>query len=219
MLVIGHRANSWRIAELYRRLGVEAVEVDVSIGPSGAPIVLHGPSEVKRPSPLGRLIAAIDYKFFYRDPVVKPRGLGEWLSRLQWARTVMLDIKSGISLTILEQAVEESGYRGRLIVSGHDHQLVLEAAGRIGGLAYPSFATRIIGLEDYVLKHEFDGVSIKYTMVNRGMTSRLQENGVSVVAWTVNDRSVASRLSCMGVDGVISDAPWVLGGVECQEHS
>ena len=217
MLVIGHRANSWRIAELYKRLGIDAVEVDISNGPSGRPIVLHGPSEVRRPSPLGRLFAAIDYKFFYRDPVVNPRELGEWLSRLSWAKTIMLDVKTGISLSMLARAVEESGYKGRLIVSGHDHALVAEAAHAIGGLAYPSFATKIIGLEDYVARHEFDGISVKYTMLDESLVARLHENDIRIVAWTVNDRETAVRLACMGVDGVISDAPWIIGDARCQE--
>jgi len=66
-MVIGHRANAPRILRWYLKIGVPIIEVDVRYV-NGEFLVLHGPSSIKRASIPGKIMAWIDYHFFYRDP-------------------------------------------------------------------------------------------------------------------------------------------------------
>lgn len=210
--VIGHRANSLRILLLYKFHGVEYVEVDVSPGPSGEPIVMHGPSEVRRATLIGRIFSYIDYKLFYRDPIARPTRLGDWLPRLDWARGVLLDLRPGVDLGRLEKSIRDSGYsRSQVEVSSSDHELLAGVRKAVPGVrVVASFSDRIVGLEEYVRERGFDGAAIKYSIISRGMVAALRESGVRVYAWTVNDPGEAARLRDMGVEGVITDVPWVI---------
>ena len=211
MIVIGHRANSSRIVMLYKLYGVEYVEVDVSPGEGGEPIVLHGPSEVRRATPIGRLFAFIDYKLFYRDPIARPSRLVDWLGRLEWVKGVLLDVKSMVDPVKLVEAVEEAGFRGRVEYSSGDHGYLLRLARISGGaMVYPSIGEKIMDLPGYLSRWGFRGASVKYTILSRDLVVELKGRGVRVYAWTVNERSVMERLAGYGVDGVISDTPWIL---------
>lgn len=213
MLVIGHRANSRRIVMLYRMYGVEYVEVDVSPGGGGEPLVMHGPSEVRRATPIGRLFAYIDYKLFYRDPIARPSPLAEWLARLDWVKGVLLDVKSTVDPVRLVAAVEEAGLRGRVEYASGDHPYLkrLKALDP-GATVYPSIGERLADIPGYLAAHGFKAATIKYTVLDQLLTMRLKEEGVRVYAWTVNTREQAKRLASLGVDGIISDTPWSIQG-------
>ena len=212
-IIIGHRANSLRIAMLYKMYGIEYVEVDVSPGEMGEPVVLHGPSEVRRATPIGRIFAYIDYKLFYRDPITRPSPLAAWLSRLDWVKGVLLDVKSTVEPGKLLEAVEEAGFRGRVEYASGDHPY-LKRIARLdpGARVYPSIGERLADIPGYLEVHGFKAVTIKYTVLDGDLASRLKEGGIRIYAWTVNTRRDAKRLVELGVDGIISDTPWALRG-------
>ncbi len=210
-IVIGHRANSLRIAMLYKMYNVEYVEVDVSPGEDGEPMVLHGPSEVRRATPIGRIFAYIDYKLFYRDPITRPSPLAAWLSRLDWVKGVLLDVKSTVEPGKLLEAVEEAGFRGRVEYASGDHPYLkkitrLDPEARV----YPSIGERLADIPGYLERHGFEAVTIKYTVLDKDLALRLRNGGFRVYTWTVNTREDAERLARLGVDGIISDTPWML---------
>jgi glycerophosphoryl diester phosphodiesterase len=49
------------------------------------------------------------------------------------------------------------------------------------------------------------GTSIRHTLLNKDVVSRLHDAGLLVYAWTVNNRHRAADLLSFGVDGIISD--------------
>lgn len=55
-----------------------------------------------------------------------------------------------------------------------------------------------------------DIVSPYYGEINKNMVDEAHELGMKVVPWTVNSRSDMEMMYDMGVDGLISDKPWVL---------
>ena len=210
--IIGHRANSLRILLLYKLYRVEHVEVDVSPGPSGEPIVMHGPSEIRRASIVGRIFSYIDYKLFYRDPITRPKRLEDWMTRLDWASSVILDIKPGVDLAKLDSALRESGYPKNLIeVSSSDHELLAKARRLVPGVELvASFSDRIVGLEEYARSRGFGGVAVKYSIITGELVESLKESSIRVYAWTVNEPGEAARLKEMGIDGIITDVPWLI---------
>ncbi len=205
--VIGHRANSLRILLLYKLQGVEYVEVDVSPGNGGEPLVLHGPSEVRRATPIGRVFAYIDYKLFYRDPIMRPSSLEEWLERLDWVKGVLLDVKSEVDMDMLLDAVENAGFAGATEYSSSDHVYLKLLGSRGGARTFPSIGERLVDTAGYVYRQGFTGASLKYTVINKMLVDEMHSLGLTVYAWTVNNPQTAARLASMGVDGVISDTP------------
>ncbi len=192
--------------------------MDVSPGRGGAPIVLHGPSEIRRATVLGRIFSYIDYKLFYRDPIARPVTLREWLSRLDWVEGVLLDLRPGVDLSALARAVTESGFSWREVeASSSDHELLARLKREIPEVpVLASIADKIVGLGEYLAANGFDGASLKYTIIDESLARQLKNRGLRVYAWTVNDGGEARRLAGMGVEGIITDVPWrirkTLGG-------
>jgi hypothetical protein len=55
-----------------------------------------------------------------------------------------------------------------------------------------------------------DGVSIRHTLLSSQTVERLHESTERVIAWTVNEPSVAARLITWGVDGITTDEESVI---------
>lgn len=55
-----------------------------------------------------------------------------------------------------------------------------------------------------------DMVSIYYCEINKNMVDEAHELGMKIIAWTVNSVSDMEMMYAMGVDGIISDKPWML---------
>ena len=55
-----------------------------------------------------------------------------------------------------------------------------------------------------------DIVSPYYGELSKNMVDEAHKLGIMVVPWTVNDVSDMEMLYAMGVDGIISDKPWLL---------
>ena len=58
-----------------------------------------------------------------------------------------------------------------------------------------------------------DDVSPYYEGVTDGLVQEAHDLGMKVIPWTVNDAADMERLYDMGVDGIITDRPWVLRGL------
>lgn len=60
--------------------------------------------------------------------------------------------------------------------------------------------------------HSFgiDSISPYYALVTEELVRDAHELGMKVIAWTVNSTQDMEKLYAMGVDGMISDKPWVL---------
>lgn len=209
-IIVGHRCNSIRTAILYRLLGVNAVEVDVRLGPGGEVIVGHGKPWIARPSPLGRAAAAIDYILFSRDPLIaRRRRLAEWLPRLSWAELILLDLKDPIDPSALAREVEKGAPSASIAVSTPRHNMIQVIKRRLPGAEV--LATIRDWIRDpagYLKEIGADGASIPLPLVLEGYADELRNNGYLVYAWTLNKpEQVAAAAS--KVDAVITDAPWI----------
>ena len=58
-----------------------------------------------------------------------------------------------------------------------------------------------------------DAVSVYYKELSPNLVDEAHQFGMHVVAWTVNDPKDMTMLIDMGIDGIISDKPWVLKDV------
>lgn len=58
-----------------------------------------------------------------------------------------------------------------------------------------------------------DALSVYYKELSPNLVDEAHQFGMHVLAWTVNDPRDINMLIDMGVDGVISDKPWILKDV------
>ncbi|GBF08368.1 hypothetical protein apy_00930 [Aeropyrum pernix] len=207
--IIGHRANSGRIAVFYSIVGVKAVEVDVSLK-SGKPMALHGRPSIRRATPIGRLWGWIDYKLFYRDPLYKPMPLANWLERL-WTMgftKVVIDVKSGgLDPTLLAGEVER-GWPGQVIYTSENHRYLRRLRDEASAVVYTTYSILPVDVADPALKAGAEGVSIRFDLaIEDNVVRTLRQSGLKVVVWTVNTEDQAKTVEKLGVDAIVSDRP------------
>ena len=80
-----------------------------------------------------------------------------------------------------------------------------EAGEQTGGVRY--FGNNPIKIA-YALG--IDNVSPHYDELSKGRVALAHKLGMKVIPWTVNDRDIMEWLYYIGVDGIITDKPWVL---------
>ena len=220
-IVVGHRANSGRILLWYARMGVRYVEVDVSLGPRGEPVVRHGPPETRRATPVGRLFAWIDYKLFYRDPLLRTQPLAEWLRRISERlrlEGVLIDLKASVPPGLVRDALRESGFRGLVMVSANDHRLLPGVARELpGAWRLASFSVRPLSIARCLEGTGATGFGMRIDLLDEDAMREARRLGLRVSTWTVNTREQAVKAARLGVDVVISDRPDIvekaLGGL------
>lgn len=207
--VIGHRANSARVTLLYKVRGIDRLEVDVSKA-GGSLVAGHGPPRFRRPSLPGRIAGYVDYKLFSRDPIIAGRRpLRDWLSRLTWAREILLDLKSAANPSSLWEAVKASGYRGAVAISTHLHDVAMDAAETLPRevRVLATLQARIIRPHRYLDELGVDGASVPYWLESTGLIGELLDSGFTVYVWVVNDPSDIIG-DVARADALISDSPW-----------
>lgn len=209
--IYGHRANTARIIRYYLRTGVRAFEVDLTLDEKRDKIVLrHGPSPIRRPSIPGRIMAWIDYHFFYRDPLLKKISFEEILELAQRKRIdLLLDIKDLKTAEKLVEVLSTTSIRGiELAFSSEDHRAIKYTANKMGrGIFLVSLSVRPVDVSSIVSAASANGVSMKYTLLSQDLVSELKDRDYVIYAWTVNDIESLYKMLELGVDAVISDCP------------
>ncbi len=207
MLIVGHRGNTWRIIKWYLRIDVPVIEVDARYT-NGDFYALHAPSSIKRASIPGKIMAMIDYLFFYRDPIIRRIRLGDILKALSGRADVMIDIKQSGYEERLARLISDTGYKGRVYVTSELHP-VLKRFKEINGDYTTIASINILAVNMVGIARDAgaDMVSIHLSLLNRDLVEEFHDNNIKVLAWTVNDVDTAERLAEMGVDGLVTDRP------------
>ena len=206
-MVIGHRANAPRILRWYLRIGVPIIEVDVRYI-NGEFLVLHGPSSIKRASIPGKIMAWIDYHFFYRDPLLRRVKLVEVLEKVNGRADINIDIKQPGFEEDLLNLIDSVGFEGKVYVTSQIHSIIRrikELDSKI--LTIASLNILPIDPVKVVLDARADIVSMHVSIVSRELIKQFHEAGLKVLAWTVNDRETILRHMELGIDGVVTDRP------------
>ena len=206
-MVIGHRANAPRILRWYLKIGVPIIEVDVRYV-NGEFLVLHGPSSIKRASIPGKIMAWIDYHFFYRDPLLRRVKLVEVLEKVNGRADINIDIKQPGFEEDLLNLINSVGFEGKVYVTSQIHPIIRrikELNSRI--LTIASLNILPIDPVKVVLDAKADIVSVHVSIVSRELIKQFHEAGLKVIAWTVNDRETILKHMELGVDGIVTDRP------------
>ena len=209
-IIVGHRANSGRIILWYQRMKVEYVEIDVNYV-DGRIIVKHGRPQQARATPIGALFAWIDYKLFYRDPLLRTQPLHQWLRRVAEKlplRGVLVDLKNTVPPEELARQLDKAGVDVEVYVSTNDHRIiprVRKALPQARILA--SFNIAPANIVSCVENLPVDGVGIRIDFLDQDIAARVKKAGLLLSTWTVNTRDQALKALRHGADIIITDRP------------
>jgi len=210
VLVIGHRGNTLRILWWYLHVGTPIIEVDTRFINDDF-YAVHGPNPIRRASIFGKIMAWIDYHFFYRDPLVKPLKLSRILEMINGKADIMIDIKQLGIVDKLLSLLDVSGFKGKIYVTSELHPVIKEIKERRRDIVtIASINILPIDIVDIASKADADMVSIHLSLLNRRIIDQLHNAGFKVLTWTINDKNQAKQFIEMGVDGIVTDRPDII---------
>ena len=224
MIRIGHKGaaalapeNTLRSIERALEVGVDMVELDVVRLADGMLVLAHDP-----PGDPGNLPTLDEALAFVADRSVE----------------VMLDVKGPGYERALVEAVRRAGLVERTLVSSCYPETV-RLLGRLEpglrrGLTYPFDrlgissrrflrpavraalgtlrATLPLRIGRLLARADASVATLNYTVISAAVVRSCHARGAQVLAWTVDDRSLAARLAVLGVDGIVSDDPRIVPG-------
>lgn len=218
--IIGHRGAPREFREntlpSFRRAfdaGADAVELDVHGTADGHVVVHHDPATNSRPGESGSVVVIAGARLAEVRAVTvmgeRIPTLGEVLSASpEWA-IVYVEVKaSAIEAEVV--AAVRAGKR-RCAIHSFDHRIVR----RVGQLA-PDIPTGILQtsyLVDPVRAMRDAGARDlwqHWELIDAALVERVHEDERRVIAWTVNEPALATRLIQWGVDGICTDTPDVV---------
>ncbi|HSX21956.1 MAG TPA: glycerophosphodiester phosphodiesterase [Gaiellaceae bacterium] len=223
MLRIGHRGaaalapeNSLAAIEVAAEHGVDVVELDVLRGTHGELVLAHGP-EIPHDAPSlddGLALAArlglavqLDVKLAGIEAgVVEALGHTDRDPR-SFISSFSLPILAAFEALAPELPRSYTYPEDRLGVTS---VRLLRPAVRAGLVVLRAALPR--RLPAWLRAAGASAATLNWTVVSPAVVSVCHELGVSVYAWTVNDRALAKTLLESGIDGIITDDPGIFAG-------
>jgi len=213
-LVIAHRGasgyeveNSLAAFRAAAALGADAVELDIHETADGAFVVHHGNMVAGRHISQCSLLELRGH--------VLPNG--EPLPMLEEALSVILPHQMAYVETKkispqndarLSDIIDESPTPPRVALHAFDHRIIQRFAARrphtrrgIISASYPVNPVRCMADADAQILWE------EWPFIDEALVRSVHTAGMSIYAWTVNDREQMDRLLRLGVDAIVSDMP------------
>lgn len=208
LLLISHRGgngfgpeNTLQSLRAALEFGVEMIETDVRMSADGVPVIHHGPF-------LGyRLLGRMSLEEI-RERAPEVPTLEEYLQVAGGRCALNLEIKS-CHPRVLVSLLDGGGHRGYpLLISSFDAGF-LSAFAATGHRAETGLLVQYErDPERMVREARACGAGVLLPVVfavDRELVSKAHDEGLRVIAWTVNSRHQLKELLEAGVDGVITD--------------
>lgn len=153
--------------------------------------------------------------WFYLRLDIQPLALGELLERCRHRRRLLLDTKGRYSppnrnafAQRLTGLLREHGCTGQVVVCGKNWPLLDEIRGTEGELEVRYSIEEPEQWARFQRKSQdrrTQGICISRHLLTEERTRWLEERGIPLFCWTVDDPEEAARLLGMGVQGIISN--------------
>lgn len=219
-LIIAHRGASAEKPEntlaAFRRalaLRVDGIELDVHVTRDGVPVVFHDDQLKRLTGTKGRVTdrtwpELAQLRVHGTEPI--PR-LVDVLRLTRLRAVVQIELKAGVPVPPVVQAVKAARATGWVILASFDPALVSEArelAPKIPRmLISESWRGRAVILRQLAGCGAL-GLSFNHRRIpSAAWVQYFQLRGYSVWAWTVNDPAAMTRLAGWGVDALLGDDP------------
>ncbi len=218
----------------------DAAEIDVYLTPDKRIVAIHDGS-TKRTTGVDLPVAATpshELRSLDAGSFKSPDFAGEKIPFLEEViravpkgKRLVVEIKCGEEvLPYLERVVAKSKKRDRIVFIGFGWDVIrrakelmpdipaywlctIDMSNETTGPALKSgnFALPVKDALDTVKKAGLDGVDIGHTGMDASIVNAARERGLGVLVWTVNDPTRAKELAGMGVLGITTDRPDVIG--------
>lgn len=195
-------------------LGVDGIELDVHLTRDGVPVVHHDPELAAGPAPLaGRPIVELTLQELGTHelaPGVAVPALAEVLALTGRRVTLYVEVKAREAGPAVADLLGGDGERTP--VHSFDHRLArgvrLRAPGIPVGVLSVSYLVDTIGA---MRAADARDLWQHWSMIDEALVDAVHAAGGRVIAWTVNDPTRAAALTRLGVDGLCSDVPDLIG--------
>lgn len=228
--IVAHRGASYLAPEntlaavkLGYALGAEAVEIDVHLTKDLQVVVIHD-SDTRRTAGGNNLeIAESTAAELHQLEVGSWKNqqyagekiplLAEVFPLVPEGKKLVVELKTGPEiLPHLQELIAKSDMAAQLILISFNRETIITAKQRMP--AIPAYWLlhnyKEHSLEEaiaIVKKHQLQGLDVHYTLINKQFMEKMQEQGLEVYVYTVNDPAVAKRLLALGVKGITTDRP------------
>lgn len=217
MLVIGHRGasghaleNSLRAFELCvsdPTLRCDGVELDVHTTADGE-LVVHHDAEIPGQGPIDAMTMGELRALSLADGSPIP-SLADALAILEPIE-VFIEAKGlpAAGMSSLLAIVAGHRFPARLHVHAFDHRILRRLRDRSATLSLGALSSSYpLDPVGPVLAAGANTLWQEWHLIDQPLVDDCRARGVRVMAWTVNDRAVATRLAAMGVAGVCGNWP------------
>ena len=223
LYLIGHRGaaghepeNTLRSVEAALRMGVDAVEVDVHVI-DGRLMVIHDDRLERTTNGHGRLV---DHSFAALRALDAGRGeriptLDEVLDLVGARAEVVVELKGADTAAPVAALLRARGPAAAagVVVSSFDHVELARLRALLPTVRRGALVAGV-PLRYAAFARELDAHSVHMSadFLRVPFVDDARRRGMAVWVFTVNRADEAERLRALGVDGVFSDVPDVIGG-------
>jgi glycerophosphoryl diester phosphodiesterase len=191
--------------------GADAIELDVRATRDGDLVLLHDETLLRTTGDPRAVAETTRTELDALDGAVRPPSLAHVLDCFGDETSYLIEVKRipGPCEPALVQAIASRGLRERVVVQSFDHLLLRRLSLRDPRLAVaallPAHADAHRSLE--VVAPFVSGIGPCWSSVDAGLVDAAHERGLDVRAWTVNSPEEMARMTDLGVDALITDAP------------
>lgn len=116
----------------------------------------------------------------------------------------------GIMAELFQMLVKEQGMEERVVLQSFDPDVLNSFREIDKGIPILYLIEDMESIEQalYLLTHTPEYVGMYHPLYDESVVAKLHSQGIQTVAWTVNDWPTIERLSCLGVEHVMSDYLW-----------
>jgi glycerophosphoryl diester phosphodiesterase len=222
MLRVGHRGarayapeNTLMSFKKALEIGVDAVELDVRKTKDNQLVVIHD-ADVKRTTDGEGLVSELtlaQIKGFSSDGGEKIPTLLEALDFLDKKVKVLVELKEvGVEEQVLSTVYERGLQRNVVIISFLEEALkkTRELNSKIEtGLIYAKHSNPVKA----ALELKANYLIALYRFTHTANVQKAHENNLKIIVWTINTPEEAQEYAKKGVDGIASDKPDILSGI------
>lgn len=228
--IVAHRGASYLAPEntlasvkLAFELGADAVEIDVHLSKDKRIMVNHDKNTKRTAGGIDMNLKDTDSEELrkldvgsWKDQKFKGEKmpfLEEVLRKVPGGRKLVIEVKSSPEiLPYLQQLISESEIQERLVIISFDKEVIVQAKQRMP--AIPAYWL-LHNFENYTLpeaiklakEHKLNGFDVYYKLVDRDFKQKMEQAGLEVWVYTVNDPEIARKLTKLGVHGITTDRP------------
>lgn len=214
--------NTLAAAKLGWEIGADAVEIDIHLSKDNRVMVIHdfdtkktslGKSNFKIAKTDSKILRAIDVGSYKSEEFKgeKIPFIEEILDALPAGKKLVIEIKCGSEvLPALKQAIEQSGKIDQLIFISFGWQTIVDTQKEFKNNKCYYLRMNPIGLFKKIKQSKeagLAGVNLYYKIINEKVIEKAKYEGLEVLAWTVDDPTVATHLNNLGVTKLTTNRP------------